>query len=197
MLLARLFEKQETGFYVDIGAHHPTRFSNTYYFYKLGWRGINIDAMPGSMKFFKKIRPNDINLEIPIYSQPTDLTFYMLDEPALNTFDYNKAVDHEVKNGRVIVEKKTLKTKKLSEILDIYLPKNQTINFMSIDVEGLDYAVLKSNNWERYRPNIILIEALGMVSLEEAMNSEVSIFLQQQGYRLIAKAKNTLFFQEL
>jgi len=62
MILRRLFEKQLTGFYVDVGAHHPKRFSNTYFFYKQGWHGINIDAMPGSMKLFEKIRPRDILL---------------------------------------------------------------------------------------------------------------------------------------
>ena len=60
MILRRLFEKQKTGFYVDVGAHHPKRFSNTFFFYKKGWSGINIDAMPNSMRLFDKIRPRDI-----------------------------------------------------------------------------------------------------------------------------------------
>ncbi len=60
------WEKRDTGFYVDVGAHHPFRFSNTYLFYTQGWRGINIDATPGSMRAFKKHRPRDINLEIGI-----------------------------------------------------------------------------------------------------------------------------------
>lgn len=45
-VLRRIFEKQAFGFYVDVGAHHPKRFLNTYVFYKSGWRGINIHAMP-------------------------------------------------------------------------------------------------------------------------------------------------------
>lgn len=81
-------------------------------------------------------------------------------------------------------------------MLDQYLPSNQDIDFLSVDVEGLDVEVLKSNNWEKYRPHIILAEALRMVSLEEAMNSEVSVFLQQKDYNLIAKARNTLIFKQ-
>ncbi len=65
MILARLFENQQNGFYIDVGAHHPQRFSNTYFFYKKGWRGINVDAMLGSMKLFNKIRSRDINIERP------------------------------------------------------------------------------------------------------------------------------------
>ncbi len=62
-ILARIYERQRYGFYVDIGAHHPFRFSNTYLLYKRGWNGINIDAMPKSMELFNKYRNRDINIE--------------------------------------------------------------------------------------------------------------------------------------
>ena len=86
MILRRLFENQTKGFYVDVGAHHPIRFSNTYFFYKKGWRGINIDAMPGSMKLFNKIRPRDINIEKAISDKKEVLTYYVFNDPALNGF---------------------------------------------------------------------------------------------------------------
>lgn len=63
LILREFFEYAKNGFYVDVGAHHPFRFSNTYLFYQSGWRGINIDAMPGSMKLFNRFRPKDINIE--------------------------------------------------------------------------------------------------------------------------------------
>src|SRR5829696_7661265 len=66
LILERIFLEQKKGFYVDVGAHHPKRFSNTFLFYKLGWFGINIDAMPGSMSAFESARPRDINLEVAI-----------------------------------------------------------------------------------------------------------------------------------
>ena len=37
LILNRLFENKEKGFFIDVGAHHPIRFSNTYLFYKKGW----------------------------------------------------------------------------------------------------------------------------------------------------------------
>ena len=52
--------------FIDVGAHHPMRFSNTYLFYKKKWKGINIDPLPGSMKLFNKLRPRDINLELGV-----------------------------------------------------------------------------------------------------------------------------------
>ena len=56
LVLRKIFKKQDKGFYVDVGAHHPKRFSNTFLLYKKGWNGINIDATPGSMKLFNKFR---------------------------------------------------------------------------------------------------------------------------------------------
>ncbi len=67
IILRRILEKKKTvGFYIDVGAHHPKRLSNTYYFYKKGWRYMNIDAKPKCMKIFRRTRPRDLNLEFAI-----------------------------------------------------------------------------------------------------------------------------------
>lgn len=86
MVLRRFFEQKKKGFYVDIGAHHPKRFSNTYYFYRIGWSGINIDAMPGSMRLFEKWRPRDVNLEVGVSANESVLEYFVFNEPALNGF---------------------------------------------------------------------------------------------------------------
>jgi len=193
MILRRLFEKQDTGFYVDVGAHHPKRFSNTYFFYKQGWRGINIDAMPGSMKLFNKIRHKDINLEKAVADKKQILTYYIFNEPALNSFSSELSEDRNSQGNYFIKFTKDIETVTLDEILDSYLPKNQVIDFLSIDVEGLDFIVLKSINLEKYRPKIILIEILGS-SLSEINNNEISKYLINYGYSVYAKAINTVIF---
>ncbi|MCX2716544.1 hypothetical protein OQH61_02215 [Helicobacter sp. MIT 21-1697] len=66
LILQEMLNNIQYGFYVDVGAHHPFRFSNTYLFYQKGWKGINIDAMPNSMKLFSRFRPRDINIECGI-----------------------------------------------------------------------------------------------------------------------------------
>lgn len=194
MILRRIFEKQAQGFYVDIGAHHPKRFSNTFYFYQNGWCGINIDAMPGSMKSFDKIRPRDINIEIPISIKKEVLTFYIFNEPALNSFSKNLSeLRNDADNPYYITDTKNIETSSLEEILDKNLLSNQVIDFMSIDVEGLDFMVLKSNNFNKYKPKVILIEIL-VDSLEEILNSEITLFLAENSYRIYAKAKNTVIY---
>src|ERR1700726_1059612 len=66
MILRRLFERQALGFYVDVGAHHPYRFSNTCYFYRRGWRGINNKTKPDAIDPFRPERPTEINIFIGV-----------------------------------------------------------------------------------------------------------------------------------
>lgn len=195
MILSRIFGDTPIGFYVDVGAHHPFRFSNTYYFYKKGWRGINIDAMPNSMKLFNKFRSRDVNLEIPISDNEQLLTYFSFNEPALNGFSEELSRERHGKNGYIIQQEIKLKTSKLSYVLDEHLSNGMKIDFLSIDVEGLDLNILKSNNWVKYRPKCILIEILGS-SLSDIENGEIAILLKQYGYGIYAKSIHTVFFIE-
>ena len=75
MLLRHLLGSDKMdGFYVDVGAFHPTLFSNTYFFYLNGWRGLNIEARPGSKQLFDKLRPKDINVEIGVSRERGTMT---------------------------------------------------------------------------------------------------------------------------
>ena len=193
MILRRIFEKQKVGFYVDVGAHHPFRFSSTYYFYKQGWQGINIDAMPGSMESFKKFRSRDINLELPIGNGDQLLTYFAFNEPALNSFSEKLSRERDGKNGYFIRQEIKLKISKLSSVLDKYLPQGAQIDFLSIDVEGLDFDIFQSNDWLKYKPKCILVEILAS-SLNEIESREIAIFLKKCGYVVFAKAMNTVIF---
>ena len=197
MILRIIFgeEKKTTGFYIDVGAYHPMRFSNTYYFYKRGWRGINIDAMPGSMKLFKKIRTRDINLEIAISDKKEEvLTYYMFNDPTLNGFSEKLSQEREEKRKCKIIDRIKMRTSTLAEILDIHLPKNTEIDFLSVDVEGLDSQVLKSNNWNKYKPKVVLVESLNF-SFDNLDDSKICKFLVNKNYHLFAKTVRTLFFK--
>ena len=75
LILKRIFDKKKKGVYIDVGAHHPFRVSNTYLLYKRNWTGINIDPLPGSKALFNKHRPKDINLEIGVSVVKQQLTY--------------------------------------------------------------------------------------------------------------------------
>src|SRR5262245_5522584 len=118
LLLRRILNGQQKGFYVDVGAHHPMRYSNTYLFYKLGWRGINVDAMPGSMELFRKVRPRDINVEAAISETGEILKYYMMDDPALNGFVSEVNLDIYVKSGRKLIGTRDIQTQTMRTLLE-------------------------------------------------------------------------------
>ena len=193
-VLAKFFDMTQKGFYIDVGAHHPIKFSNTYYFYRKGWNGINIDAMPGSMVLFKKKRPRDINLEAAISDKNEKLIYYAFNEPALNGFLDKLSMERNKKENYKIIFKKKIETVMLADILDKYLPAGQNIDFMTIDVEGLDLNVLKSNDWDKYIPRYIVIEMIDS-NLRDVFANEVYKFLHKKNYEVVAKTRNTALFK--
>ncbi len=199
MILRRIFGHKKNGFYIDIGAFHPQNLSNTYFFYQLGWRGLNIDAMPGSMKIFNQIRPRDINLEKAISHTKETLTYYEFNAPNLNGFSEELSLARDGwKVGEweaQLLNKSEITTYTLAEVLNEYLIENQVIDFLSVDVEGLDYQVLMSNDWSKYQPNIVLVEDLEITSLDRINNSKIYNLMREQGYELYSKSVNTLIFK--
>lgn len=193
-ILRSFFINKENGFYVDVGAYHPKRYSNTYIFYLKGWRGINIDANPGSMKLFEKYRSKDINLELGIGTRKGKKMFYTFAEPAFNTF--SKGILRYRQNRlRRKNRKIPVQIYPLADVLDKYLPQNNEIDFLSIDVEGMDMDVLRSNNWKKYRPKIIIIEDLLFLP-EHSTKSTIYTYLHSLGYTLVAYTTLSLFFKD-
>ena len=195
LILNRFLDNKKEGFFVDVGAHHPIRFSNTFLFYKKGWSGINIDAMPGSMAAFNKIRPKDINVEKGIALKNDKLTFYQFNESALNTFSKEEAFSKN-KDGYKIIKRNLIEVDTLENILDKYMPINTKIDFLNIDAEGKDEEVLISNNWVKYKPSYILIEILREVYLGKN-NCSIKKFLKTKGYIPINKIYDTYIFKKI
>lgn len=189
-VLNRLFEGQSTGFYIDVGAFHPMRFSNTYLLYLRGWRGINIDPRLGTKEEFDRDRPRDINIQSAIDLEPGTLDYFEYAESAYNTCDRELVDTRNIPFTSV----RQVEAKPLADVLDANLPIGVSIDFISIDAEGLDLRVLQSNDWDRYRPNYVLVEIIGKKSLENVLNHEITEFLTRENYVAFAKTYNTIFY---
>ena len=195
MILNTILCDIKAGTYVDVGANNPIKQSNTQYFYEKGWNGINIDAIPGSMKHFNRMRPRDTNLEIPISDQEDRIKFYMFSSSFYNTFMEETANQTIKRHGHeFLIDIKELYTKKLAQVLDKYL-NNCEIDFLTIDVEGMDYKVLKSNNWNKYRPKVVVFETKA-TQIKALESSEINKFLLQKGYVLYCFTPVNVFFIE-
>lgn len=194
LILLRMFGDRAGSFFVDVGAHHPFRFSNTFLLYNAGWRGINIDATPGSMRAFEQFRPEDTNIECFVGNPESEKIFTRYNEPALNTAS-QRVIESRVLPPSVYwpVGTSAVRPRTLSSILDVYKPRETPIMLLNIDVEGSEQEVLETNDWARYRPEIILIEQLS-TGIDESMVHPTTTFLNERGYRLVAKAFNSSFF---
>ena len=195
MVLKRIFDNQTNGFYIDIGAHHPKRFSNTYNFYLKGWKGINIDAMPKSMDLFNKIRPRDINLELGVGQKEEELYYHIFNEPALNSFSKELSETRDkAQDSYFIKDVIKVEVKPLNKILDTHLINNE-IDFLNVDVEGLDLDVLKSNDWSKYRPKFVLVEILSS-NLHDIDKDPIFQLMKEKNYIIFSKQVNTVFFKD-
>lgn len=194
MILNRIFEGRQNGFYVDVGAHHPRRFSNTCFFYKRGWSGINIEPNPEALATFEHERKRDINIQCGISDSNGLLKYFYFDDPALNTFDPNLVDVRLSQTQYKVIKIQDIAVVRLAEILTKHLPENKRIDFLSVDVEGLDLNVLKSNDWDKFRPCCVLVEVLD-VTLEAVVNTEIYKYMIQIDYVLFSKTQNTLIFR--
>lgn len=170
------------GFYVDVGAFQPVLSSNTYFFYLNGWRGINIEARPGSKRFFDKVRPRDINLELGVSRERGSMTYYFIaDDSPMNSFSPDFL--RQIEMLREVTAEIPIATLPLADVLERHLPEGQLIDFMDVDVEGHDLEVLESNDWKRFRPRLLVVE-------DEAVDpaqSEIVRMMKSRGYELCAQ----------
>ena len=193
LILNRLLENKEKGFFIDVGAHHPIRFSNTYLFYKKGWSGINIDAMPGSMIKFNKIRPKDINIECGVGLKNDQLTFYQFNETALNTFSKKEALSKN-KDGYKIIKSNFLQVESLENLLDKYMPRNTKIDFLNIDVEGMDLKILSQLIPNKLHPQLISVETHNVDGSKSNECDKIHELLKNSNYKLYKRIGPTTLY---
>lgn len=196
VFLLRYFKKDYIGFYVDVGAYDPLRFSNTALFYKRGWRGINIEPNKSAIEKFNRLRPFDINLNYMIGSSEALKKLYIFNEKALNTTNKKRASFLNKTTPFKTESKISYKTVSLKNVFEQHLPPLHEIDFMSVDVETLEFDVLKSNDWAKFRPTYLLVEML-QDDLKEVVEDPLAKFLAKKAYTPFAKIGRTAFFKNL
>lgn len=197
LILDQYFLGLGDGFFVDVGAHHPFRFSNTYKLYRRGWSGINIDPLPGSMRLFKQSRPRDINLEIGIASKASELTYYEFDEPALNGFNQELSQERNRSTPYRILRTSLVQVRPLADVLKESVPHGKScFEVLSVDAEGFDLDVLQSNNWQKFRPKVVIAE-LRKTSLSQVAEDPIFQYLTSLGYKWFACTGRSCFFESV
>jgi FkbM family methyltransferase len=169
------------GRYIDVGAHHPSRFSVTRHLYQRGWSGVNIDANPDLINQFNASRKRDVNIWAAIgIEHKYELKIF--DDPAVSSVNQNW-IKKQLKNGYEIKTSKIVPGMKLSQVYSDYFSE-QPCNLLAIDCEGSDFNVLRSLSLEKIspplRPDWILIESLPPV--DQALRSKTVRLVVKFGY---------------
>jgi len=193
VILSNFFKNQKHGFYIDVGAHHPKRYSNTYLLYQKGWHGVNIDPNPETIKLFNRARSKDINIESGIMSQKGEMAYYQFSDPAVNTFSKEEADRWMNKGWLSFKGAKQVKVEPLADILKKYFSSGTKVDLLTIDAEGFDFDVLRTNDWELFKPTVVVVESKEFNSNEPQKNN-LFVFLRDKGYKLFSHIGPSLIF---
>ena len=189
-LILNIFKNQKNGFYLDIGCGHPIKNNNTYLLNKKGWSGINIDLDEDNIDLFNSYRKEDVNLATAVSDKEgeTDLYFYH-NKSALNTISKENADFQKAKVSAI----KKIKTQTINKIIENSPYKDRKIDFLSLDVEGSELAILKNFDFTKYSPKVIVVEYLDL-SLKklEIKNLNMDNIIKSDIYKLIISNNYTL-----
>lgn len=155
--LRKFFPDKQDGFYIDVGVWEHQIDSVTKHFYDSGWHGINIEPIPKLFEVMIPFRPRDINLQVAAGNVIATRRINYVHESGLSTFsDANAQLDFK---GNRKVEQIYVSVLTLERICEMYLPMNQEIDFLKIDVEGAELEVIQGANFNRFRPKVLIVEA--------------------------------------
>ena len=169
VMLWRALKHVKNGFYIDVGAFSPESDSVTKLFYDHGWQGINIEPNPKFHNQLVDCRTRDINLRMAVGETTERVFMNFTSNFGLSTLDDKIAKVHE--QSGFAVNRKEVKVTTLANICEQYVPKGKEIHFLKVDIEGYEEAALPSNNWDKFRPWILVIEAFLPLSQAESHQS--------------------------
>jgi FkbM family methyltransferase len=182
--------------YWDVGAYHPYHISNTALLYENGSRGINIEPNPDSIGLFRRYRKNDINVNSGVSDKEGKGQYFCMEIPTLNTFSKSEA-EHFVNEGHKITASIELSLFTMRQISSQFF-NNSWPDFLSLDVEGLDFDILKSIPFSEALVSVICVESISYSATRLGVkNQQLVDYLVSQGYVLYADTfVNSIFVKE-
>ena len=176
LFISDFFSNKKDGKYVDLGAFHPMRLSNTYLLFKKGWSGTNVDLNPITIDLFNIARKEDKNICCLLADKDNVLkNVYYEDWSAASSLTSNE----NLKN------KKQMKTRTFESLID------KNFDFLNIDLEGHDYEILKTIDFKKFSPKLICIEIL-----ENCLDKDsIFKFMEQNNYTFIKHLGPSYFFK--
>lgn len=182
--------------YLEIGTNQPLLCNNTYNLYSKGCYGVCVEPDSGMIELIRAKRPRDIVLNIGIgLTNTPEATFYLFPKHVngWSTFSKDEAIIRQ-KETNINFTTVPVALKSINSIIEEYFDPHP--NFISIDVEGLDLEILKSLNFEKFKPEMICVETItfGYLDNTEMKINEISDYMHSQGYFTYADTHiNTIY----
>ena len=201
VLVHKLFDRRfKKGFYMDIGAYHPFRQSNTAYFWLMGWNGVNVDASPHTIQLFKKIRKSDVNIWSAVVDAET------ANQRKTINLHFNPTVKYDL--GATCAPEEAQKRKdsqtsqievpceSLTSIVNKYAPSNNSdFHFMNIDIEGFDESALQDMHSWKSKPQVLCVEVLHASTVREVLETATNLALENNGYEMVGRTAASVVYR--
>ncbi|MEO8405243.1 MAG: FkbM family methyltransferase [Chitinophagaceae bacterium] len=181
--------------YLEIGTHHPLYGNNTYYFYSRGCKGVCVEPDVRWAPLIRKYRKRDVFLQAGVStSKETSATFYIFPTgySGWNTLEKEEAENRQAQTN-IKFQEVTVPLVNINDIIRDHFPTWPTI--ISIDVEGLDLDILKSMDFDKYKPEIICAESITFSTTnDQSKINDIAAFMLSKGYFVFADTYvNTIF----
>jgi FkbM family methyltransferase len=192
--VGKLLHESAPGFYVDIGSNHPIRHSNTYMFYLQGWTGICVDMNDKLIAEHHRYRPEDMALNVAVSEKRGEVTWYQGPNHQLAGLNRDIVVRNETKirdqgaTGEPTISSCAIQSIPLRDLFKEHLKAGQTLDFLSVDCEGEEFGVLRSNDWALYRPRLVCVEYAHC-----SEKPELVAFLQANDYHALIMPETHLY----
>jgi FkbM family methyltransferase len=183
LYLMRCFGARSEGFYIDIGSGHPVYDNMSFAFYLKGWRGITVEPNPWLAQLTRAVRPRDRHIEALVGVAAGEAIFYLVNDfHGFSTMiaDHARAAQAQFGKSSQTLAVPVTTLAELCEQKDA----PRSFEFLKVDVEGAEQDVLLNGDWRRYRPKVVVVEALAPFTLAPAWEAWEP-FLAQHGYRYV------------
>jgi FkbM family methyltransferase len=178
--LSLAFAGQETGTYIDIGAGHPVADNVSFWFYERGWHGIVVEPQPGLAVLYEHLRPRDTMVRALIGREGGEMDFHLVER----LHGFSTTVQRHAEQAKALgVAYRTVRMPVMTLAELCRRHRVEQVDFLKVDVEGAEADVLLGGDWQRFRPKIVLAEAIVPGSGEPAW-ADWEPLLLAQGYRL-------------
>jgi len=178
--LLRCFGERASGFYIDIGAGHPVYDNVSFAFYLRGWNGITVEPNPWLAQLSAAVRPRDKRIQSLVGATAGEATYYLVEDfHGLSTTIASHAQAAQAELGKA-AQTMTVPVTTLRALCEQHAPVE--IDFLKVDVEGAEPDVLAGGDWQRFRPKVVVVEALAPLTLAPSWQSWEPT-LTSNGYR--------------